>query len=155
MSGAKRVYRFGGDVLEGNGAMRESLGGKGAALAQVTSMGIRVPPGFTISTDVCRHYLTHNQLPAGFAEELGIAMTWLEGAVGRKFDDPNDPLMVSVRSGAPISMPGMMDTILNVGLNRSCVKGLGERTGNPRFAWDCLRRLIQMFGAVVLKVHKE
>jgi pyruvate,orthophosphate dikinase len=155
MSGVKRVYRFGGDVLEGNGAMREALGGKGAALAQVTSMGIRVPPGFTISTDVCRHYLTHSQLPAGFEEELGLAMAWLEGAVGRKFDDPKDPLMVSVRSGAPVSMPGMMDTILNVGLNRNCVQGLGERTGNPRFAWDCLRRLIQMFGAVVLKVRKE
>ena len=154
----KRLYRFGSNVLEGNLAkpsMRELLGGKGAGLAEITSMGIAVPAGFTITTDVCRHYLRHGDLPEGMNEEIGAALTWLESAAGRRFEDPANPLLVSVRSGAPVSMPGMMETVLNVGLNRRCVAGLGERSGSPRFALDCLRRLMQMFGSVVLNVPKS
>ena len=154
----KRLYRFGSNVLEGNLAKpspRELLGGKGAGLAEITSMGIAVPAGFTITTEVCRHYLRHGDLPEGMNEEIAVALAWLERAVGRRFDDPANPLLVSVRSGAPVSMPGMMDTVLNVGLNRRCVAGLAEKSGSQRFALDCLRRLIQMFGSVVLNVPKS
>ncbi len=149
------IYRFGGDVIEGSGSMRETLGGKGAGLAEMAALGVPVPAGFTIGTEVCRHYLEHGTLPCGLEEELARAISWLEETAGRRFNDPANPLMVSVRSGAPISMPGMMDTILNVGLNRTGVAGLAERSGSQRFALDCLCRLMQMFGTVVLKVPKH
>ena len=126
----KHIYRFGGDVIEGNGLMREVLGGKGAGLAEMASLGVPVPPGFTISTDVCRYYLQHGDLPPGLDEELVDAISWLEKTSTRRFNDAANPLMVSVRSGAPISMPGMMDTILNVGLNKDCVAGLAEWSGS-------------------------
>jgi len=152
---SKHIYRFGGNVIEGNGSMREILGGKGAGLAEMSALGVPVPAGFTISTDVCRHYLEHGALPRGLNEELADAILWLEETSGRRFNDPANPLMVSVRSGAPISMPGMMDTILNVGLNRACVTGLAARSGSERFALDCLCRLMQMLGTVVLEVPKH
>jgi hypothetical protein len=122
MSGPKKsVYRFGKDVVDGDGTMQEILGGKGAGLAEMTLLSVPVPPGFTITTDVCRYYLEHGSLPPHLQEEIAEALHWLETAVGRHFNDPVNPLLVSVRSGAPISMPGMMDTILNVGLNDNCV----------------------------------
>jgi pyruvate, orthophosphate dikinase len=154
---SKRLYRFGSDATEiklPKKLMRQLLGGKGAGLAEITSMGVDVPPGFTITTDVCKHYSSHNELPDGLIKEISTELAWLENALGRRLGDISNPLLVSVRSGAPVSMPGMMDTVLNVGLNRRSVRGLAEHCGSERFAFDCLRRLIQMFGSVVLNVPK-
>jgi len=152
----KHVYFFGEGRAEGGAEMRSLLGGKGAGLAEMTNAGVPVPPGFTISTDVCRWYYAQGQsLPPGFVEEQRAALGRLERLMGRKLGDPRDPLLVSVRSGAAFSMPGMMDTILNLGLNHRSVEGLARRTGNPRFAWDCYRRFIQMFGSVVLGLEKR
>ena len=151
----KYIYRFGKDVFEGDGSMRAELGGKGAGLAEMSQLGIQVPPGFTISSDVCRFYLEDRVLPSQCHEELAAAVDWLEGCVGRKFGDPCNPLLASVRSGAAVSMPGMMDTILNVGLTRENLPGLAKQSGSLRFALDSYRRLLQMFGAVVLEVPKS
>lgn len=136
--------------------MKDLLGGKGANLAEMTSIGVPVPPGFTISTEVCSaFYENKRSYPAGFASELKEHLGSLEKLMGKKLGDANDPLLVSVRSGAAISMPGMMDTILNLGLNDQATVGLGEKTGNPRFAWDAYRRFIQMFSNVAMGMKGE
>ena len=126
----KYIYRFGNRAIDGDGSMRSELGGKGAGLAEMTLLSIPVPPGFTISTIVCRYYLEHKSLPPGFEQELAAAIRWLEGAVGRALGDPANPLLTSVRSGAVVSMPGMMDTILNVGLTRENLQGLAVQSGS-------------------------
>ncbi len=150
----KYVYFFGGGKAEGNAGMRMLLGGKGANLAEMTNIGIPVPPGFTISTEVCAYYYKHGKkYPPTLKAEIEKNLAKLEKVMGKKFGDPNNPLLVSVRSGAPISMPGMMDTILNLGLNDETVEGLARRTNNPRFAYDAYRRFIQMFGNVVLGIE--
>jgi pyruvate,orthophosphate dikinase len=149
------VYFFGDGQAEGNGQMKDTLGGKGAGLAEMTNAGVPVPPGFTITTGVCRWYYAHDrQLPPGFEAEQLAALERLEASMGKKLGDSDDPLLVSVRSGAKFSMPGMMDTILNLGLNDRSVLGLVKQSGNPRFAWDCYRRFLQMFGSVVLGLEK-
>jgi pyruvate,orthophosphate dikinase len=150
----KYIYRFGNNAVDGDESMSELLGGKGAGLAGMTRLSIPVPPGFTIGTNACRYYLQHGALPAGFAVELESAMCWLEQCVGRRFNDERNPLLVSVRSGAAISMPGMMDTILNVGLTRKGMDGLAKESKSLRFALDSYRRLLQMMGPVVLKTPK-
>jgi pyruvate,orthophosphate dikinase len=149
------IYHFGNRAIDGDGSMRSELGGKGAGLAEMTLLNIPVPPGFTISTSVCRYYLEHKSLPPGFEQELAAAVTWLEGAVGRALGDVANPLLTSVRSGAVVSMPGMMDTILNVGLTRATLQGLAAQSGSVRFALDAYRRLLQMYGTVVLEVPKK
>ncbi len=151
----KQVYRFGSDVVDGNGSMGAVLGGKGAGLAEMTMLSVPVPPGFTVTTDVCRFYLEHGAVPAELDAELAESLGWLERSAGKRFGDAEDPLLVSVRSGAPISMPGMMDTVLNVGLNDASVRGLAAKSGSQRFALDSYKRLLQMFGSVVLGVPKE
>lgn len=156
MAKQKSVFFFGEGKSEGDAKMRDILGGKGANLAEMTNLGIPVPPGFTISTEVCAAYYKHNeQYPAGLEEAVLKNLKKLEKIMGKKLGDPADPLLVSVRSGAPVSMPGMMDTILNLGINDKAVQGLAEKTGNPRFAWDAYRRFIQMYGDVVMYVPKE
>jgi pyruvate,orthophosphate dikinase len=149
------VYFFGDGRAEGRGDMKDVLGGKGAGLAEMTNAGVPVPPGFTITTAVCRHYHSHGRLPDGFAAQADAAIARLEATLGRKLGDAGDPLLVSVRSGAKFSMPGMMDTVLNLGLNDRSVQGLAAKTGNARFAWDCYRRFIQMFAAVVMDFEKH
>jgi pyruvate,orthophosphate dikinase len=152
----KYIYFFGEGKAEGKGDMKDLLGGKGAGLAEMTNAGIPVPPGFTITTEMCRYYYKNNKkLPDDFDEELKKYLKKLEKVTGKKFGDPKNPLLVSVRSGAKFSMPGMMDTILNLGLNDEAVKGLAESTGNERFAYDAYRRFIQMFGNVVMGIDKN
>ncbi|MDR0909238.1 MAG: pyruvate, phosphate dikinase [Spirochaetaceae bacterium] len=153
---SKHVYFFGEGKAEGDAKMRDELGGKGANLAEMTNLGIPVPPGFTISTEVCAaYYENKNKYPAGLEDEVAKHLTHLESVMGKKLGDGDDPLLVSVRSGAPVSMPGMMDTILNLGMNDKAVKGLAAKTGNPRFAWDAYRRFIQMYGDVVMGVPHD
>ena len=153
MSTIKNIYFFANGKAEGDAAMKNTLGGKGANLAEMTNLGIPVPPGFTISTDVCAaFYANGKKYPAGLEKEVLTVLDRLEKTMGKKLGDPDDPLLVSVRSGAPVSMPGMMDTILNLGMNDKSVKGLAAKTGNPRFAWDAYRRFIQMYGDVVMEV---
>ena len=148
----KYVYKF----SEGNKDMRELLGGKGANLAEMTLAGMPVPQGFTITTEACTQYYNDGrQINADIQAEIAEYMTWLEGENGKKFGDPSDPLLVSVRSGARASMPGMMDTILNLGLNDVAVEGFAKKTGNPRFAYDSYRRFIQMFSDVVMELSKK
>ncbi len=146
--------RYVHDFAAGSGAMRELLGGKGAGLAEMTRVlgPDRVPAGFTITTEACLAYLRDGSPPAALDDELDAAIERLEASRGRHLGGPADPLLVSVRSGARVSMPGMMDTVLNVGLNEESVQGLADRTDNPRFAWDCFRRLHQMFGNVVRRI---
>ena len=151
----KQVYRFGCGAADGDGSMAETLGGKGAGLAEMTRLSVPVPPGFTINTGVCRHYLQHGSVPFDLKPEMRGALHWLEKQTGKRFGDANDPLLVSVRSGAPVSMPGMMDTVLNVGLSDTSVRGLAARTGSQEFALDSYWRLLQMFGSVVLDVPKQ
>ena len=143
------------DFTEGNRDLKDLLGGKGANLAEMTNLGLPVPPGFTITTDACRYYLAHGTVPDGLDDEVGSHLRALEKTMGRKLGDPADPLLVSVRSGAKFSMPGMMDTVLNVGLSDESVCGLAKQSGNERFAWDAYRRLIQMFGKTVLDIDGE
>jgi pyruvate,orthophosphate dikinase len=151
----KMVYAF-GTKTEGDGSMRELLGGKGANLAEMTSLGLPVPPGFTITTATCaKFYANKKRLPKGLMDDVRAHMDALEKQRDKKFGNNKDPLLVSVRSGAAISMPGMMDTILNLGLNDAAVKGLAEVTGNDRFAFDAYRRLINMFGNVVMGVQHD
>src|ERR1700726_2867726 len=141
--------RFVYDFDEPSGGGRELLGGKGIGLAEMTLMGLPVPAGFTSTTDACRAYMSAGDLPPGLEQEVADHVRRLEGKTDKGFGAPGDPLLVSVRSGAAVSMPGMMDTILNLGLNDEAVEGLAERTGNRRFAFDSYRRLLQMFGEVV------
>ena len=143
------------DFTEGNKDLKDLLGGKGANLAEMTNIGLPVPPGFTITTDACRYYLTHGRTPEGLDNEVAAHLEDLEQAMGRKLGDPGDPLLVSVRSGAKFSMPGMMETVLNIGLSDESVLGLAKQSGNERFAWDAYRRLIQMFGKTVLGIDGE
>ncbi len=152
----KFVYSFGEGKAEGNAQMKDTLGGKGSGLAEMTNAGVPVPPGFTITTDVCRWYYAHGKsLPAQFEAQQADALSLLERRMGKRLGDADDPLLVSVRSGAKFSMPGMMDTILNLGLNDRSVEGLVRKSNNPRFAWDCYRRFLQMFGSVVLGLEKR
>ncbi|MFQ5666925.1 MAG: pyruvate, phosphate dikinase [Candidatus Binatia bacterium] len=146
---ARTIFAFGGGRADGNARMKDLLGGKGANLAEMAGLGVPVPPGFTISTEVCRYY------PPGLEREVAAKLAWVETVIGRRFGDPADPLLVSVRSGAPASMPGMMDTILNLGLNDQTVQGLIAQSGDPRFAYDCYRRFVQMYGDVVLGLKPE
>jgi pyruvate,orthophosphate dikinase len=153
----KNVYFFGNGKAEGKAEMKDILGGKGANLAEMTNLGIPVPPGFTISTAVCAAFYDNGkQYPEGLEDEVLSMLGKLEKLMGKKLGDSDDPLLVSVRSGAPVSMPGMMDTILNLGMNDESVYGLAKKTGNVRFAWDAYRRFIQMYGNVVMTVpHDE
>ena len=152
----KHVYAFGEGQADGDGKMKEVLGGKGAGLAEMSRAGLPVPPGFTISTDVCNLYFkAGNRTPPEVEKEVDQALALLEKRMGKKLGDAENPLLVSVRSGARFSMPGMMDTILNLGLNDRTVAGLETKSGNPRFAQDCYRRFIQMFGNVVLDLGKR
>ena len=148
----KFVYSFN----EGSKDMRDLLGGKGANLAEMTKIGLPVPFGFTISTDACKDYLNKGgMLDDEIVREVYEHLDELEQVMGKKFGDIENPLLVSVRSGAPVSMPGMMDTILNLGLNEEVVNAIAEMSGNPRWAWDCYRRFIQMYSDVVMEVGKK
>lgn len=143
------------DFTEGNKDLKDLLGGKGANLAEMTNLGLPVPPGFTITAEACRYYLEHGNLPEGLADEVNGHLAALESAMGKKLGQSDDPLLVSVRSGAKFSMPGMMETVLNVGLNDESVHGLAAQAGDERFAWDSYRRLIQMFGKTVLDIDGD
>ncbi|MDA2813300.1 pyruvate, phosphate dikinase [Nocardiopsis sp. RSe5-2] len=145
------VYEF----SEGNKDLKDLLGGKGANLAEMTNLGLPVPPGFTITTEACRAYLESGGMPEGMAEQVSEKLTALEAAMGKRLGQPDDPLLVSVRSGARFSMPGMMETVLNIGLNDESVAGLAAQSGDERFAWDSYRRLIQMFGKTVLGIDGD
>ena len=150
------IYFFGGGVAEGRADMRDLLGGKGAGLAEMAALKLPVPPGFTISTGVCTYFYEHNhKYPKGLDAAVAKSITRVEKALGRRFGDKRNPLLVSVRSGARVSMPGMMDTVLNLGLTDETVQGLEAGSGNPRFAWDSYRRFCQMYGDVVLKLKPE
>src|SRR3989338_6458588 len=150
----KQVYYFGDNAAEGNSSMKDLLGGKGANLHEMTNLKLNVPPGFTISTVVCTHYYGHEKsYPDGLEAEVSAALAKVERSVGSKFGDPSKPLLVSVRSGARASMPGMIDTILNLGLNDETVEGLSQISGDERFAFDAYRRLIQMYSEVVLSLN--
>src|SRR5437016_9263901 len=153
-SATKYVYFFGGGKADGNGKMKDVLGGKGAGLAEMTNAGLPVPPGFTIQTEACREYM-RGGLSQEVDRQMKEALARLEQLQGQKLGKGENPLLVSVRSGAKFSMPGMMDTILNLGLNDESVEALAKRTNNPRFAYDSYRRLIQMFGSVVLEIPKH
>ena len=148
----KYVYLF----SEGNAQMRELLGGKGANLAEMTNIGLPVPQGFTITTEACtQYYEDGREINPEIMAEINEYIVKMEGITGKKFGDKENPLLVSVRSGARASMPGMMDTILNLGLNEEVVEAIAEKSGNPRWAWDCYRRFIQMYSDVVMEVGKK
>ena len=152
----KHVYFFSKERTDGDATMKSSLGGKGANLAEMASLGIPVPPGFTINAEVCNFYQEHDgAYPEGLDVEVNEHLEALESATGKSFGDPSNPLLVSVRSGAAVSMPGMMDTILNLGLNDETVVGLAKKSGNERFAYDSYRRLLQMYGDVVMELRPE
>jgi pyruvate,orthophosphate dikinase len=152
----KRVYFFGGGRAEGGIAMKDVLGGKGAALADMTNLGLPVPPGFTIAAEVCRLFLAGGgKVPADVNREISANLAKLERTTGRRFGDPKNPLLLSVRSGAQFSMPGMMDTVLDLGMNDRIAAGLAAKSGAPRFAYDCYRRFLSMFGTIVLGVPGE
>ena len=145
----KWIYLF----HEGDAAMRDTLGGKGAGLAEMTRVGLPVPPGFTISTEACNeYYRAEKGLPEGLWDQALEALRWVEQQTGKGFVDPGNPLLVSVRSGAKFSMPGMMDTVLNLGLNEKTLQGLARLTDNERFAYDSYRLFIQMYGKIVLDI---
>src|ERR1044071_5371276 len=152
----KFVYTFGTKKADGNGSMKALLGGKGANLAEMTRIGLPVPPGFTITTEVCTYYYDNKRTyPKALDSQAKRGIAFIEGIMGTRFGDARAmPLLVSVRSGARDSMPGMMDTILNLGLNDHAVLALVKATRNERFAWDCYRRFIQMYGDVVMGVQK-
>src|SRR5438445_11053875 len=149
MTTFRPMTRFVYDFDEPAEGGRDLLGGKGVALAEMTQLGVPVPAGFTISTDACRAYMRSGGVPDGLEDEITRHIERVEAKTGKSFGDTDDPLLLSVRSGAAVSMPGMMDTILNLGLNDDAVEGLARSTGNPRFARDSFRRLIQMYGEVV------
>ncbi|QJW98330.1 pyruvate, phosphate dikinase [Frigoriglobus tundricola] len=153
---AKYVYSFGGKTADGDGKMKDLLGGKGANLAEMCKIGIPVPPGFTITTEVCAAYYEQGKkIPEAAVPQIDEALKKVEAEFGKKFGDPSDPLLVSVRSGAALSMPGMMNTILNLGLTDASVEGVAHKTGNPRFAYDSYRRLIDMFGSTAMGLEHE
>src|SRR5947209_12813622 len=153
---AKYVYNFGNKKADGDGSMRALLGGKGANLAEMTRIGLPVPPGFTITTEVCTYYDANKRTyPKQLQAQVEAGIANMEKLLGKKFGDLNKPLLVAVRSGARDSMPGMMDTILNLGLNDQTVLALAKVSNNERFAWDCYRRFIQMYGDVVMGVQKR
>ena len=149
---AQKIYTFGDGKAEGKAEMRDLLGGKGANLAEMNLLGMPVPPGFTITTEVCTEYTQYgrDKVVADIKADVEKAIAHVESLTGKKFDDPSNPLLVSVRSGARASMPGMMDTVLNLGMNDATVETMAENSGNPRFAWDSYRRFVQMYGDVVL-----
>src|SRR5438876_1549484 len=152
---SKYVYFFGGKA-EGRADMKELLGGKGANLAEMTNIGLPVPAGFTLTTEVCTYYYANDhKYPPELKAEVDQALRKTEEAMGAKFGDPKNPLLVSCRSGARVSMPGMMDTVLNIGLNEATLKGLIDKTGNERFGWDSYRRFVQMYGDVVLGLKPQ
>src|SRR5947207_7214334 len=152
----KYVYLFGNKKADGDGSMKPLLGGKGANLAEMTRIGLPVPPGFTITTEVCSYYYENRKsYPKQLELQVKSGVDFLEKTLGKKFGDMEKPLLVSVRSGARDSMPGMMDTILNLGLNDQTVQALSNYSKNERFAWDCYRRFIQMYGDVVMGVQKR
>src|SRR5579863_5299098 len=145
------VYAFGGGGADGDASMKDLLGGKGANLAEMSSLGLPVPPGFTITTEACTHfYANQRRYPDSLREEVSDALAQVERLTGKEFGDADNPLLVSVRSGARASMPGMMDTVLNLGLNDQTVEGLAKLAGDRRFAFDSYRRFIQMYSNVVL-----
>ena len=148
MKARKFIYEFD----EGDGKNKMLLGGKGANLCEMTQIGLNVPPGFTITTEACLAYLERNQLPEGLMEDIKARIKALEKKTGKGFGSADNPLLVSVRSGSAMSMPGMMDTILNLGLNKATLAGLIKLTGNPRFGYDAWRRFIQLFGKIALNV---
>ena len=154
---SKKVYTFGDGKAEGNAAMRNLLGGKGANLAEMNLLGMPVPPGFTITTEVCTEYTQYgrDKVVADINNDVKAAIAHIENLTGNKFDDSSNPLLVSVRSGARASMPGMMDTVLNLGMNDATVETMAKRSGNPRFAWDSYRRFVQMYGDVVLGMKPQ
>ena len=152
----KYVFFFGKGKADGSTAMKDLLGGKGANLAEMTNLGVIVPSGFTISTDVCNYYFSHDHVfPDGLRPQVESALKEIEETMGSRFGDAKNPLLLSARSGAPVSMPGMMDTVLNIGLNQNTLGALAGRSTNQRFAYDCYRRLIQMYGSVVLKASDK
>lgn len=156
MAKSKLVYFFGDGTAEGDGSMKELLGGKGAGLAEMTNIGLPVPAGFTITTDVCaQYYKNEKKYPARLKAEVEKYLARLEKCTGKKLGDPDDPLLVSVRSGAPVSMPGMMETILNLGLTDKSVEGLAKKTGNRRFALDAYRRFIMMYGSTAMNIDRK
>ena len=153
---AKYVYFFGAGQAEGNAQMKNLLGGKGANLAEMTSIGLPVPSGFTITTEVCTEFYKNNRnYPGGLEAEVAANLRRVEELMGKKFGDPVNPLLVSVRSGARASMPGMMDTILNLGLNDTTVQGIIAQSNDERFAYDAYRRFVQMYSDVVMGMHKD
>ncbi len=157
-TGEKYIYFFGSGKADGTGAMKDLLGGKGAGLAEMTNAGVPVPPGFTITTAVCNlFYDLGKRVPEGLDSDMRVYMKKVEDALGGrfKFGDASRPLLVSVRSGSKFSMPGMMDTVLNLGLNDQTIDGLIRMSDNERFAWDAYRRFIQMFGNVVMGIEKD
>ena len=152
----KYVYLFGTRKSEGDRSMRNLLGGKGANLAEMSSLGLPVPAGFTITTEVCTHYYDNKMsYPRELAKQVENAIIEVEKKMGAKFGDPKNPLLLSVRSGARVSMPGMMETVLNLGLNDEIVEGLVGKSGDPRFCYDVYRRFVQMYGDVVMGVRPE
>ena len=157
MDNKKRVYSFGNGKAEGKAEMRNLLGGKGANLAEMNLIGVPVPPGFTITTEVCTEYyeIGKEKVIELLKAEVEKAVSDVETLMNSKFGDVENPLLLSVRSGSRASMPGMMDTILNLGLNDTVVEGLTKKTGNPRFVWDSYRRFVQMYGDVVLGMKPE
>ncbi len=159
MSSKKYVYFFAANQSDGKAEMKNLLGGKGANLAEMCNIGVPVPPGFTLSTEVCTAYYDNNRnYPESLKAEVEAAIAKTEEVLGKKFGDPKNPLLFSVRSGSRVSMPGMMDTVLNLGINEEITEGLATLSGNPRFAWDSFRRFVQMYGDVVLDlkpVNKE
>src|SRR5580700_2966839 len=153
---SKYVYSFGSGTADGDGTMKDTLGGKGSGLAEMSRAGLPVPPGFTIATDVCNIYFNNNnKVPGEIQKEIDTAIAKLEKRMGKKLGDAVDPLLLSVRSGAKFSMPGMMNTILNLGLNDKTTAGLAAKSGNERFAYDSYRRFIAMYGDVVLGLKPE
>ena len=152
----KYVYFFGAGKAEGRADMKDLLGGKGANLAEMTNIGLPVPAGFTITTEVCTYYYANGRTyPKELKAEVEASLKQTETVMGAKFGDPKNPLLVSCRSGARDSMPGMMDTVLNIGLNEATLRGLIEKTQNERFAWDTYRRFVQMYGDVVLGLKPQ
>src|SRR5580700_2636790 len=150
------VYYFGDGKADGNGSMKALLGGKGANLHEMTRIGLPVPPGFTINTEVCTYFYDNKKTyPPELEDQVASALRKIEKSVDKKLGDRKDPLLLSVRSGARDSMPGMMDTILNLGMNDEVVEVVAEKSGNPRFAWDSYRRFLQMYGDVVMGVQKR
>src|SRR4029079_17864415 len=150
------IFAFGAGRADGDASMRDLLGGKGAGLAELTRAGLPVPPGFPITTEACNEYFASGeQLPDGLWDDVLTAIHEVEVETGKGFGDAANPLLVSVRSGAKFSMPGMMDTVLNLGLNETTLNGLVALTGNERFGWDAYRRFIQMFGRIVMDVPGE